>query len=234
MTLLTVDNLVAGYGDLEILHGVSLEVPEESYISVIGPNGAGKTTLLKSIFGFTNRMSGTISLKGDDISSTAPEDLVRRGVGFVPQEENIFAPLTVKENLRMGAYIRDELPEDVLEEIYSHFPRLEERKDQQGGTLSGGERKMLAVARALITEPDILILDEPSAGLAPHLVEDLFDDIDAINDDGTAILLVEQNADEALRRGDYGYVLTQGSIQMEDDTETLIQKDEVKENFLGG
>lgn len=234
MALLTVDELTAGYGDLEILHEVSLEVPEESYVSVIGPNGAGKTTLLKSIFGFTNRMDGTISLRGEDISTTPPEDLVRQGLSFVPQEENIFAPLTVEENFRMGAYIRDGLPDEVLETIYSRFPRLEERKDQRGGTLSGGERKMLAIARALITEPDLLILDEPSAGLAPHLVEELFDEIDAINEDGTAILLVEQNADEALQRGDYGYVLTQGSIQMKDDTESLLQREEVKENYLGG
>lgn len=234
MALLDVKGLVAGYGELEILHDISLEVPERRYISVIGPNGAGKTTLLKSIFGFTNRMSGTISLRDEDISDTPPEDIVRMGVGFVPQEENIFAPLTVRENLRMGAYIRDDVPVEVLETIYARFPRLEERKDQRGGTLSGGERKMLAVGRALITEPDLLILDEPSSGLAPHLVEELFDEIDSINEDGTAILLVEQNADEALQRGDYGYVLTQGRIQMEDECDSLIEREDVRENYLGG
>lgn len=234
MALLDVNGLVAGYGELEILHDISLEVPERRYISVIGPNGAGKTTLLKSIFGFTNRMSGTISLRDEDISDTPPEDIVRMGVGFVPQEENIFAPLTVRENLRMGAYIRDDVPAEVLDTIYARFPRLEERKDQRGGTLSGGERKMLAVGRALITEPDLLILDEPSSGLAPHLVEELFDEIDSINEDGTAILLVEQNADEALQRGDYGYVLTQGRIQMEDECDSLIEREDVRENYLGG
>jgi ABC-type branched-subunit amino acid transport system ATPase component len=234
MSLLSVQNLVAGYGDLEILHGVDLEIEEGDYDVVIGPNGAGKTTLLKSILGFTNRMDGTVSLRGDNITTRDPEDLVRDGIGFVPQEENIFANLTVIENIRMGAYTREEIPDRVLDDIYRRFPRLEERTEQRGGTLSGGERKMLAIARALVTEPDLLILDEPSSGLAPHLVEELFDQIDAIYDEGTTILLVEQNAEEALSRGDYGYVLTQGKIQLEDECETLLEMDEVQENYLGG
>jgi len=234
MSLLSVQNLVAGYGDLEILHGVDLEIDEGDYDVVIGPNGAGKTTLLKSILGFTNRMDGSVSLRGDDITARDPEDLVRDGIGFVPQEENIFANLTVIENIRMGAYTREEIPDRVLDDIYRRFPRLEERTEQRAGTLSGGERKMLAIARALVTEPDLLILDEPSSGLAPHLVEELFDQIEAINDEGTTILLVEQNAEEALSRGDYGYVLTQGKIQLEDECETLLEMDEVQENYLGG
>lgn len=234
MSLLSVQNLVAGYGDLEILHGVDLEIDEGDYDVVIGPNGAGKTTLLKSIFGFTNRMDGTITFEGEEITDRDPEDLVRDGIGFVPQEENIFANLTVIENIRMGAYTRGEIPDRVLEDIYRRFPRLEERTEQRAGTLSGGERKMLAVARALVTEPDLLVLDEPSSGLAPHLVEELFDQIDAINDEGTTILLVEQNAEEALSRGDYGYVLTQGKIQLEDECETLLEMEDVQENYLGG
>jgi branched-chain amino acid transport system ATP-binding protein len=234
MSLLSVQNLVAGYGDLEILHGVDLEIDEGDYDVVIGPNGAGKTTLMKSIFGFTNRMDGTITLRDEDITNRDPEDLVRDGIGFVPQEENIFANLTVIENIRMGAYTRDEVPDRVLQDIYDRFPRLEERTDQRAGTLSGGERKMLAVARAMVTEPDLLILDEPSSGLAPHLVDELFEQIDTINDEGMTILLVEQNAEEALSRGDYGYVLTQGKIQLEDECKTLLEMDDVQENYLGG
>jgi len=234
MTLLKVDDLTAGYGDLEIVHDVGVTVGEGEYVALIGPNGAGKTTLLKSIFGFADRLSGSIQFRGEDIFHTDPEEIVRRGVSFVPQEENVFAPLSVKENLRMGAYTRDEIPEAVLAEIYERFPRLEERTEQKAGTLSGGERKMLAVARALITEPDLLVLDEPSSGLAPNLVTELFDEIDSINAEGTAIFVVEQNAEEVLERGDRGYVLTQGKIQMEDDCSTLLDAPEVQENYLGG
>jgi branched-chain amino acid transport system ATP-binding protein len=234
MPLLSVENLVAGYGDLEILHGIDLEIDEGDYDVVIGPNGAGKTTLLKSILGFTNRMDGTITFRDQDITTRDPEDLVHDGIAFVPQEENIFANLTVIENIRMGAYTREEIPDRVLDDIYNRFPRLEERTEQRAGTLSGGERKMLAVARAMVTEPELLILDEPSSGLAPHLVTELFDEIDAINDEGTTILLVEQNAEEALSRGDYGYVLTQGKIQLENDCATMLEMDEVQENYLGG
>ena len=234
MALLSVENLVAGYGDLEILHGIDLEIDEGDYDVVIGPNGAGKTTLLKSILGFTNRMDGTVTFRDQDITTRDPEDLIHDGIAFVPQEENIFANLTVIENIRMGAYTREEIPDRVLEDIYSRFPRLEERTEQRAGTLSGGERKMLAVARAMVTEPELLILDEPSSGLAPHLVTELFAEIDAINDEGTTILLVEQNAEEALSRGDYGYVLTQGKIQLENDCATMLEMDEVQENYLGG
>ena len=234
MVLLEVEDLTAGYGDLEIVHDVSVTVDEGEYVSLIGPNGAGKTTLLKSIFGFADRLSGSVRLREEDIFQTDPEEIVRRGVSFVPQEENVFAPLSVKENLRMGAYTRDEIPEEILAEIYERFPRLEERTEQKAGTLSGGERKMLAVARALITEPDLLVLDEPSSGLAPNLVTELFDEIDAINAEGTAIFVVEQNAEEVLERGDRGYVLTQGKIQMEDDCAALLNAPEVQENYLGG
>ncbi|UWG46729.1 ABC-type branched-chain amino acid transport system, ATPase component [Halanaeroarchaeum sp. HSR-CO] len=232
--LLDVEDLTAGYGDLEIVHDVSVTVDEGEYVALIGPNGAGKTTLLKSIFGFADRLSGSVRLRGEDIFQTDPEEIIRRGVSFVPQEENVFAPLSVKENLRMGAYTRDEIPEEILAEIYERFPRLEERTEQKAGTLSGGERKMLAVARALITEPDLLVLDEPSSGLAPNLVTELFDEIDAINAEGTAIFVVEQNAEEVLKRGDRGYVLTQGKIQMEDDCAALLDAPEVQENYLGG
>lgn len=233
MPLLTISDLTAGYGDLEILHDIDITVEEGEYVPVIGPNGAGKTTLLKSIFGFTNRMSGTVLLRGDDITDTTPEQIIRRGLSLVPQEENVFAPLTVEENIRMGAYIRDEIPEHVLSDIYNRFPRLKERTDQKAGTLSGGERKMLAIARALVTEPDLLVLDEPSAGLAPSLVTQLFEQVDEINEEGTSILVVEQNAEEVLERGDRGYVLTQGQIRMEDACSALLESTEVQERFLG-
>lgn len=233
MTVLEVDDLTAGYGDLEIIRDMNATVDEGEYVTIIGPNGAGKTTLLKSIFGFADRHSGTVTFRGEDITDATPEQIIRKGVSFVPQEENVFAPLSVEENIRMGAYTRDEIPQHVLNTIYDRFPRLEERTDQKAGTLSGGERKMLAIARALVIEPDLLVLDEPSSGLAPNLVTALFDEIDEINDEGTAILAVEQNAEEVLQRGDRGYVLTQGRIQMEDTCANLYESDEVQEKFLG-
>jgi len=234
MSLLSVQALDAGYGDLQVLDGVDMRISEEEYIAIVGPNGAGKSTVMKSIFGLTDQMGGEIVFDGEDISELDPNDIITRGLNYVPQSENVFAGLTVQENLEMGAYILDEVPTDRLDEIYERFSILEQRKSQKAGTLSGGQRQMLAMGRALMLDPDLLLLDEPSAGLAPDLVDSTLDRIDTINDDGTAVLIVEQNAKEALRRCDRGYVLVQGQNRHEDTGQALLNDQQVREDFLGG
>jgi branched-chain amino acid transport system ATP-binding protein len=234
MSLLSLRDYAAGYGELEIVSGVDLDVAEGEYVTVIGPNGAGKSTLLLSLFGLADRLGGRVEFAGRDISTADTVDVIELGMGLTPQEGNVFPDLTVMENLRMGAYTREELPPDVVGRIFDRFPVLEERPDQPAGELSGGQRQMLAIGRALVTEPDLLVLDEPSAGLAPDLVRDLFDEIDAINDQGRAVLIVEQNAEEILRRADRGYVLTDGRIREEAAAETLLTDETVQERFLGG
>jgi branched-chain amino acid transport system ATP-binding protein len=234
MTLLSVQNLDAGYGDLQILDGVDMRIEDEEYIAIVGPNGAGKSTVMKSVFGLTTYMGGEILFDGEDISGLDPEEILTRGLSYVPQTENVFAGLTVKENLEMGAYTLDEVPEERLQAVFDRFPILDERRRQTAGSLSGGQRQMLAMGRALMLDPDLLLLDEPSAGLAPDLVEEMLDRIDDINDSGTAILIVEQNAKEALRRCDRGYVLVQGQNRHEDTGEALLADQQVREDFLGG
>ncbi|MFW5973851.1 MAG: ABC transporter ATP-binding protein [Natrialbaceae archaeon] len=234
MSLLEVRDLDAGYGDLQILTGVDLDVDDEEYVTIVGPNGAGKSTVMKSVFGLTTHMGGTVTFDGEDISETKPEDVIHKGLGYVPQSRNVFAELDVEENLEMGAYILDEVPQDALRTVYDRFPILEERKRQQAGTLSGGQRQMLAMGRALMLDPELLLLDEPSAGLAPDLVDEMFDKIDEINETGTAVLMVEQNAKEALRRCDRGYVLTNGQNRFEDEGTALLNDEEVRREFLGG
>jgi len=232
--LLAVRDLDAGYGDLQILTDVDLDVRNGEYVTVVGPNGAGKSTVMKSIFGLTNRMSGRIVYDDREITRVDPEDVIHEGLGYVPQNDNIFTSLSVEENLEMGAYILDEVPEDAIEAVYDRFPILRERKDQTAGTMSGGQRQMLAMGRALMLDPDLLMLDEPSAGLAPDLVDDMFDRIDGINDDGTAVLMVEQNAKKALRRCDRGYVLVDGQNRYEDTGQNLLSDQQVRQDFLGG
>jgi branched-chain amino acid transport system ATP-binding protein len=232
--LLTVADLDAGYGDLQILHGVDLTVGGEEYVTVVGPNGAGKSTVMKSVFGLTTYMGGTVRFAGSDITGRPPEEIIHEGIGYVPQSDNVFASLSVRENLAMGAYILDDLPEDRLADVFERFPILEERQAQSAGTLSGGQRQMLAMGRALMLDPGLLLLDEPSAGLAPDLVDEMFDRIDGINDAGTAILMVEQNATEALRRCDRGYVLANGRNRFEGDGRTLLEDEDVRREFLGG
>ncbi|WP_281194226.1 ABC transporter ATP-binding protein [Halorubrum sp. F4] len=234
MSLLEVRDLDAGYGDLQILTDVDLDVDDEEYVTIVGPNGAGKSTVMKSVFGLTTHMAGTVTFDGEDISGTKPEDVIHKGLGYVPQNENVFAELSVEENLEMGAYILDEVPQDALGMVYDRFPILEERREQRAGTMSGGQRQMLAMGRALMLDPDLLLLDEPSAGLAPDLVDEMFDKIDEINGTGTAILMVEQNAKEALRRCDRGYVLSNGQNRYEDEGTVLLNDEEVRREFLGG
>lgn len=233
-SILQVRDLDAGYGDLQILEEVDLDVGDREYVTVVGPNGAGKSTVMKSVFGLTTYMGGRIVFQGEEIHELRPEDIIYKGISYVPQNENIFPTLTVQENLEMGAYILDEVPQERLREVYDRFPILEERKGQKAGSMSGGQRQMVAMGRALMLDPDLLLLDEPSAGLAPDLVEDMFDRIDRINDDGTAILMVEQNAKEALRRCDRGYVLAQGRNGYVDTGDRLLADEEVRQQFLGG
>ena len=234
MTLLEVEGLDAGYGDLQILHGVDLTVGDGEYVTIVGPNGAGKSTAMKSVFGLTEYMGGTVRFDGQEIQGYRPEDIIRTGIGYVPQNDNVFSSMTVRENLEMGAYILDSVPEDRIADVYDRFPILEERSGQKVGTMSGGQQQMVAMGRALMLDPDLLLLDEPSAGLAPDLVADMFDRIDRINEDGTAVLLVEQNAKEALRRCDRGYVLVQGRNRYEDTGEALLNDEQVRRDFLGG
>jgi ABC-type branched-subunit amino acid transport system ATPase component len=234
MALLEVSGFDAGYGDLKIVEGIDLTVSEGEYVTIIGPNGAGKSTLLKGLFGLADRQGGSVTFEGEDISAASTVDIVSGGMGLSPQEANVFPDLTVEENLKMGAYTRESLPQSVLDRVYDRFPVLAERTDQVAGELSGGQRQMLAISRALITDPDLLVLDEPSAGLAPDLVQDLFDDVDEINEDGTAVLIVEQNAEEILGRADRAYILTQGQIQREAPAADLLDDETVQEEFLGG
>ncbi|WP_331233698.1 ABC transporter ATP-binding protein [Natronorarus salvus] len=234
MALLSVSDLDAGYGDLQILDGVDLDVGDGEYVAIVGPNGAGKSTVMKSVFGLTTYMGGSIRFDEEEIHGLRPEEIITKGIGYVPQNDNVFPSLSVRENLEMGAYIRDEVPKENLEAIYDRFPILEERSKQKAGTMSGGQQQMLAMGRALMLDPDLLMLDEPSAGLAPDLVAATFNRVDEINEDGTAILIVEQNAKEALRRCDRAYVLVQGGNRYEDTGEALLADEQVRRDFLGG
>ena len=234
MSLLSVSGLDAGYGDLQILENVDLTVDDGEYVVIVGPNGAGKSTVMKSIAGLTNVMDGSVRFGDEEITGLPPERIVHVGLGYVPQNENVFASLSVRENLEMGAYTLDEVPQDALEEVYDRFPILRERSEQKAGTMSGGQQQMLAMGRALMLDPPLLMLDEPSAGLAPDLVDEMFDRIDEINDAGTAVLMVEQNAKEALRRCDRGYVLVNGQNAYVDSGDALLHDPEVRQQFLGG
>ena len=234
MSLLEVEGLSAGYGDLQVLTDVDIHVEAGEYVTIVGPNGAGKSTVMKSVFGLTDRMGGTVTFDTTDITAMDPEEIIHEGVGYVPQTDNVFPPLSVRENLEMGAYILDTVPEDTLEDVYDRFPVLRERASQKAGTLSGGQRQMLAMGRALMLDPALLLLDEPSAGLAPDLVDEMFERVDRIVESGTAVLMVEQNAKAALRHCDRGYVLVNGENRYVDTGEALLADDQVRQDFLGG
>ncbi|WP_435156919.1 ABC transporter ATP-binding protein [Haladaptatus sp. DFWS20] len=234
MTLLEVSQLDAGYGDLQVLSDIDLHVEQGEYVTIVGPNGAGKSTAMKAIFGLADRQGGSITFDGADITNLPPESVIHKGLSYVPQNENIFPSLTVTENLRLGAYILDDMPDERRQAIFDRFPILSQRLDQKAGSMSGGQQQMLAMGCALMLDPDLLLLDEPSAGLAPDLVTEMFDRIDAVNDAGTAILMVEQNAKKALRRCDRGYVLAQGENRYEGSGNELLDDEEVRRQFLGG
>ncbi|MGQ3330127.1 ABC transporter ATP-binding protein [Halorubrum sp. FL23] len=234
MSLLDIDDLDAGYGDIKVLSGIHLHVEDGEYVTIVGPNGAGKSTVMKAIVGIASCLSGTVTFRGTDIAGMAPEEIVHEGIGYVPQSNNVFPTLTVEENLRIGAYVLETVPEEQKQAVYDRFPVLADRTDEKAGSLSGGQQQMLAMGCALMLDPDVLLLDEPSAGLAPDLVGDMFDRIDTINDAGTTVLMVEQNAKEALRRCDRGYVLANGENRYEDDGDALLNDEEVRQQFLGG
>jgi len=234
MSLLKVSNIVAGYGETEILHGVSIAIEKGHVVTIIGPNGSGKSTLLKAIFGLIKPKKGQVLFQGKDITGLAPETVVRRGLCYVPQSSNIFPSLSINENLEMGAFIRTDDFRQRLEEMYLLFPDLAGRRKDRAGTLSGGQRQMLALARALMLDPALLLLDEPSAGLAPSMVGSVFEKILGINRSGVAILLVEQNAREALKLSSWGYILASGQNQLEDRGENLLNNPDVARLYLGG
>ena len=232
--VLSVQGLVAGYvPEVDILNGVDLSVREGQIVTVIGPNGAGKSTLIKSVFGLLPPRQGRVSLRGEDLSGLQPHSITRRGMSYVPQLDNIFPSLAVDENLEMGALKRGSARERI-EAIYEIFPRLGERSRQTAGTMSGGERQMLAMGRALMPEPQILLLDEPSAGLAPAFVDAIFEKVEEINRHGVTIVMVEQNARRALGMSDRGYVLDLGRNRFEGTGRDLLHDPKVAELYLGG
>lgn len=235
MTLLEVSQLNAGYGDVQILHGVSLTVADGEVVSLVGANGAGKTTLLRAISGVLPSR-GQITFAGQSISGLPPHEIVAQGIAHVPEGRQLFADLTVLENLKLGAprsLARIEL-ERRIEGIYEMFPRVAERRQQQAGTLSGGEQQMVAIGRGLMLAPKLLMLDEPSLGLSPAVVSAIFDVITAANRDGMAVLIVEQNVVESLRRSHRGYVLETGNMVAAGDAATLLTDGRVRTAFLGG
>lgn len=233
MSLLEFEEVVSGYGEMEILHGVSLHVEEGEIVSIIGPNGAGKSTLVKTIFGLLNSWQGNIVFADEEITGLSPEQIVRKGMCYVPQVDNTFSTLTVHENLEMGAYIRDDDFRPRIEEIYELFPDIKDRRNTRVSKLSGGMRQMVALGRALMLDPQMLLLDEPSAGLAPLVVEMIFDRIKAINQQGVTLLIIEQNARKALENSDRGYVLVDGKNRLDGPGPELLADEQIGELFLG-
>jgi branched-chain amino acid transport system ATP-binding protein len=237
MNLLTVENLVVNYGYIHALLGIDFHVEEGEIITLIGSNGAGKTTSLMSISGMLKKADGKITFMGQDISSMKPHNIARLGISHVPEGRKIFPELSVDENLKVGTIANPRFEKqtslEVRDRVYKLFPRLKERLNQGGGTLSGGEQQMLAIGRGLMMEPKLLILDEPSLGLAPNIVENIFELISQIRDDGITILLVEQNASMALAVADRGYVLENGKISLEGSGENLLSNEEVRRAYLG-
>lgn len=230
--LFSARNIETGYGDLQVLYGVDIDVRPDEIVLIFGPNGAGKSTLMKALYKRLPLWSGTIRMAGEDISDLEGNEMVEQGIGYVPQTENVFPNLTVAENLDIGS-IHTENPATRRQEMFELFPRLEERLDQDASTLSGGERQMLAMARALMPDPDLLFIDEPSAGLAPQLIERTFDHIDRVRESGTAVLMVEQNVKAALEVIDRGYVLDMGENRFEADAETIRESDRIRDLYLG-
>lgn len=233
--VLVVDHVVAGYvPDVDILHGVSLTVGPAEIVSIIGPNGAGKSTLAKTIFNLVTPREGDIIFDGQSLIDLKPSEIVQRGLCYVPQRQNVFPNLTIHENLEMGGYLLNEQLKSTIDEIYDLFPALEEKRRSKAGTLSGGQRQMLAMGRALMLNPQLIILDEPSAGLAPKLVDTVLEKVLEINERGCAILMVEQNARRALKMSDRGIVLDMGEKALEDSGEALLKDPKVIELYLGG
>jgi branched-chain amino acid transport system ATP-binding protein len=228
------DAMTGGYGGADILHGCTIAVERGQIAVIVGPNGAGKSTAMKAVFGMLSLREGRVRLDGVDITALTPQQRVRAGMGFVPQVANVFVNLTVEENLEMGAYIRDDDFRPTMESIYALFPILREKRRQPAGELSGGQRQQVAVGRALMTRPKVLMLDEPTAGVSPIVMDELFDKIIDIARTGISILMVEQNARQALAIADRGYVLVQGRNRFTDTGAALLADPEVRRTFLGG
>ncbi|GGY02937.1 ABC transporter ATP-binding protein [Litchfieldella qijiaojingensis] len=234
MALLEASDVHGGYGGMNILNGVNMSIEVNEIGVIVGPNGAGKSTMLKAIFGMLTVSQGEIRLRGEPITNTAPNKLVHKGMAYVPQEKNIFPSLTVQENLEMGTYIRPQNFRRMLEQVYEFFPPLREKRRQPAGELSGGQRQMVAMGRALMVEPSLLLLDEPTAGLSPLFMNEIFERIKTINAAGVGVLMVEQNAKQALAIAHKGFVLASGQNRFTDTGEALLNDPEVAKSFLGG
>ena len=234
MTYLAGEMMTGGYGGADILHECSIGVDRGEIAVVVGPNGAGKSTAMKAVFGMLGLRAGRVALGGEDITSLKPQERVLRGMGFVPQNQNVFTSMTVEENLEMGAFIRRDEIDQTMQQVYALFPVLHEKRQQPAGELSGGQRQQVAVGRALMTQPQVLMLDEPTAGVSPIVMDELFDRIIEVAKTGIAVLMVEQNARQALEIADHGFVLVQGRNAYTDSGAALLANPEVRKAFLGG
>jgi branched-chain amino acid transport system ATP-binding protein len=234
MSFLVGKNMIGGYGNANILNNCTISVEKGEIAVVVGPNGAGKSTAMKAIFGMINLKEGQIKIDGENVTKLAPQDRVLKGMGFVPQSNNVFTTMTVEENLEMGGYIRRDDLYETISLVYDLFPVLKEKRFQPAGELSGGQRQQVAVGRALMTNPRVLMLDEPTAGVSPIVMDELFDKVIEIAETGVAILMVEQNARQALKIADKGFVLVQGENKYTDTGKALLENEAVRKAFLGG
>jgi branched-chain amino acid transport system ATP-binding protein len=234
MSYLIGEHMTGGYGGADILKDCTLAVNKGEIAVIVGPNGAGKSTAMKAVFGMVNLRQGRVLLDGEDITALSPQERVQKGMGFVPQTHNVFTSMSVQENLEMGAFIRTDNYQDTMEQVFDLFPILKQKRNQPAGELSGGQRQQVAVGRALMTQPKVLLLDEPTAGVSPIVMDELFDRIIEIARTGISILMVEQNARQALNIAHTGYVLVQGANRYTDTGEALMANPEVRRTFLGG